>query len=324
VGCGLPLVSFGKNPPEKEAPMATDRKEWHRRIDRFVSPYRITRGKKFRLKNIDPGDTGGLGSEQKARAKELLEKGVQWLAHEQDKFYANDRQAMLLVFQAMDAAGKDGTIRHVMSGVNPQGCQVYSFKQPSAEELDHDFLWRCQRCLPERGRIGIFNRSYYEEVLVVRVHKELLERQKMPESLVTGDIWKERLKDIAAFERYLSRQGMILLKFFLHVSREEQKRRFLERLDNPEKNWKFSSADVKERGYWNDYMAAYEDAIRRTASREAPWYVVPSDKKWFARLVVSAAIVDAFWKLQLAYPRVGDAARKELALARKALMGERK
>jgi PPK2 family polyphosphate:nucleotide phosphotransferase len=304
--------------------MAADRKEWYRRIDRFVSPYRITKGKKFRLKDIDPGDTGSLGSEQKPAAREFLAKGVQWLAEEQDKFYANDRQAMLLVFQAMDAAGKDSTIRHVMSGVNPQGCQVYSFKQPSAEELDHDFLWRCQRCLPERGRIGIFNRSYYEEVLVVRVHKELLERQKLPESLVTGDIWKERLKDIAAFERYLSRQGMILLKFFLHVSREEQKRRFLARLDNPEKHWKFSSADVKEREYWKEYMAAYEDAIRRTASPEAPWYVVPADKKWFTRLVVAAAIVESFWKLKLAYPRVGDATRKELALARNALTSEGK
>jgi PPK2 family polyphosphate:nucleotide phosphotransferase len=304
--------------------MAGSRKEWFRRIKKFVSPYRITKGKKFRLKDIDPGDTGGLGSEQKPAAREFLAKGVQWLAEEQDKFYANDRQAMLLVFQAMDAAGKDSTIRHVMSGVNPQGCQVYSFKQPSAEELDHDFLWRSQRCLPERGRIGIFNRSYYEEVLVVRVHKELLERQKIPESLVTHDIWKERLEDIAAFERYLSRQGTILLKFFLHVSREEQKHRFLERLDNPEKNWKFSSADVRERAYWNEYMAAYEDAIRRTASREAPWYVVPADNKWFTRLVVAAAIVEAFWKLRLAYPRVDNAAKVELASAREALMGEKR
>lgn len=304
--------------------MAGNRKEWLRRIEKFVSPYRVTKGKKFRLKDIDPGDTGGLGSEQKPVARKFLAKGVQWLAEEQDKFYANDRQAMLLVFQAMDAAGKDSTIRHVMSGVNPQGCQVYSFKRPSAEELDHDFLWRSQRCLPERGRIGIFNRSYYEEVLVVRVHKELLERQKLPESLVTHDIWKERLEDIAAFERYLSRQGTILLKFFLHVSREEQKRRFLERLDNPEKNWKFSSADVRERAYWKEYMAAYEDAIRRTASREAPWYVVPADNKWFTRLVVAAAIVEAFWKLRLAYPRVDDAAKVELASAREALMGRKK
>jgi PPK2 family polyphosphate:nucleotide phosphotransferase len=304
--------------------MAANRKEWLRRIERFVSPYRITKGKKFRLGEIDPGDTGGFGSERKRRAKELLANGVDWLAEEQDKFYANDRHAMLLVFQGMDAAGKDGTIRHVMSGVNPQGCQVYSFRQPSAEELDHDFLWRCQKCLPERGRIGIFNRSYYEEVLVVRVHKELLGRQKMPLPLVTRDIWKERLEDIASFERYLSRQGTILLKFFLHVSREEQKRRFLERLDTPAKNWKFSAADVQERGYWREYLAAYEDAIRRTASPEAPWHVIPADNKWFTRLAVAAAIVEAFWKLKLAYPRVDGAKRKELALAREALMGEKK
>jgi PPK2 family polyphosphate:nucleotide phosphotransferase len=304
--------------------MDKEKREILKRIDGFVAPYRITRGKKFRLKDIDPGDTHGLGSEQKPMAREMLAKGVQWLAEEQDKFYADDRHSMLLVFQAMDAAGKDGTIRHVMSGVNPQGCQVFSFKQPSLEELDHDFLWRYQRCLPERGRIGIFNRSYYEEVLVVRVHEELLGRQKVPASLVTRDVWKERLEDIAAFERYLSRQGTVILKFFLHVSRGEQKRRFLTRLDMPEKNWKFSSADVEERGYWDDYMAAYEDAIRRTASKEAPWYVIPADNKWFTRLAVAAVIVEAFWKLKLAYPRVDDAKRKELALARKALASEKK
>jgi PPK2 family polyphosphate:nucleotide phosphotransferase len=304
--------------------MAVSRKEWLRRIDRFVSPYRFTKGKKFRLKEIDPGDTGGLGSEQKPAARELLAKGVQWLAEEQDKFYADDRHSMLLLFQAMDAAGKDGTIRHVMSGVNPQGCQVFSFKQPSAEELDHDYMWRYQKSLPERGRIGIFNRSYYEEVLVVRVHEELLERQKLPVDLVTPDIWKERLEDIAAFERYLSRQGTIILKFFMHVSRGEQKRRFLERLDMPEKNWKFSSLDVRERGHWAEYMAAYEDAIRGTASREAPWHVVPADNKWFTRLVVASVIVEAFWKLRLSYPRVDDAKRKELALARKALPAGKK
>jgi PPK2 family polyphosphate:nucleotide phosphotransferase len=294
------------------------------RIDRLVSPYRVTKGKRFRLKDIDPGDTAGHGSEEKPRARELLARGVQWLSEEQDKFYADDRHSMLLVFQAMDAAGKDGTIRHVMSGVNPAGCQVFSFKQPSMEELDHDFMWRYQKCLPERGRIGIFNRSYYEEVLVVRVHRELLERQKVPRDLVTGDVWKERLEDIAAFERYLSRQGTVILKFFLHVSRGEQKRRFLERLDMPEKNWKFSPDDVKERGYWDAYMEAYEDAIRRTASNEAPWYVIPSDNKWFTRLVVAAVIVEAFWKLELAYPRVDEAKRKELALAREALTNEEK
>ena len=292
-------------------------------IDRFVDPYRITKGKGFRLKDIDPGDTGGFESDQKPRAREMLARGIQWMAEEQDKFYAADRHSMLLVFQAMDAAGKDGTIRHVMSGVNPQGCQVYSFKQPSMEELDHDFMWRYQKCLPERGRIGIFNRSYYEEVLVVRVHEELLERQKMPRELVTRDIWKERLKNIAGFERYLARQGTVLLKFFLHVSRKEQKRRFLERLDLPEKNWKFSSADVTERGHWRDYMAAYEEAIRATASREAPWYVIPADNKWFTRLVVAAVIAEAFWKLDLAYPRVDGEKKKDLAAARRSLMAEK-
>lgn len=304
-------------------PMDEEKRKILKRIDRFVEPYRITKGKKFRLKDIDPEDTGGLGSEQKPGARELLAWGIQWMAEEQDKFYADDRRSMLLVFQAMDAAGKDGTIRHVMSGVNPQGCQVYSFKQPSMEELDHDYLWRYQKCLPERGRIGIFNRSYYEEVLVVRVHPELLERQRMPRDLVTRDVWKERLGDIVGFERYLARQGTIVLKFFLHVSRKEQKRRFLERLGMPEKNWKFSSADVTERGYWREYMAAYEEAIRATASQEAPWHVIPADNKWFARLVVSAVIVEAFRKLELAYPQVDDAKKKDLAVARRALMGEK-
>ena len=304
--------------------MDKERREMLGKIRKLVDPYRITKGKGFRLKDIDPGDTGGFGSDQKPRAKEMLARGIQWLAEEQDKFYATDSHSMLLVFQGMDAAGKDGTIGHVMAGVNPQGCEVHSFKQPSMEELDHDFLWRHQRCLPERGRIGIFNRSYYEEVLVVRVHRELLERQKMPRDLVTRDIWGERLEDIAGFERYLARQGVVVLKFFLHVSRKEQKRRFLERLDNPDKNWKFSSADVTERGYWRDYMAAYEDAVRATASREAPWYVIPADNKWFTRIMVAAAVVEAFWKLELAYPRVDDAKKKELAEARQALTGEKK
>ena len=304
--------------------MNRERREMLKQVDKLVDPYRVTRGKKFRLKDFDPGDTGGLGSDQKPMATELLEKGIQWLAEEQDKLYAQDRHSLLLLFQAMDAAGKDGTIGHVMSGVNPQGCQVFSFKQPSMEELDHDFLWRCQKCLPERGRIGIFNRSYYEEVLVVRVHPELLGRQRMPPALVTRDIWKERLDDIAGFERYLARQGTTVLKFFLHVSRKEQKRRFLQRLEQPEKNWKFSPADIGERRYWDDYMAAYEDAIRRTASREAPWYVVPADNKWYTRLVVAAAIVEALWKLDLAYPGVDEARRKEIAAARRSLMREKR
>ncbi len=304
--------------------MDREKRERRKRIGKLVDPYRVTRGKKFRLKDFDPGDTGGFGSDQKPMARELLEEGLQGLAEEQDKLYAQDRHSLLLLFQAMDAAGKDSTIGHVMSGVNPQGCQVFSFKQPSLEELDHDYLWRCQKCLPERGRIGIFNRSYYEEVLVVRVHPELLGRQRMPPALVTKGIWKERLDDIAGFERYLARQGTTVLKFFLQVSRMEQKRRFLERLEQPEKNWKFSPADIGERRYWDDYMAAYEDAIRRTASREAPWYVVPADNKWYTRLVVAAAIVDALWKLDLAYPGIDEARRKEIAAARRSLMREKR
>jgi len=303
--------------------MGKERSEVLKRIGGLVDPYRVTRGKRFRLKDFDPGDTGNLGSDRKPLARELLEKGVQWLAEEQDKLYAQDRHSLLLVFQAMDAAGKDSTIRHVMSGVNPQGCQVFSFKQPSGEELEHDYLWRCQKCLPERGRIGIFNRSYYEEVLVVRVHPELLGWRKLPQASVTKGIWKERLDDIAGFERYLARQGTTILKFFLHVSRKEQKRRFLQRLEQPEKNWKFSPADLGERRYWDDYMAAYEDAIRRTASREAPWYVVPADNKWYTRLVVAGAIVEALWKLDLAYPGIDAARGKEIAAARRSLMREK-
>ena len=230
--------------------------------------------------------------------------GVEALAELQDKLYAQDRWAVLLIFQAMDAAGKDGAIKHVMSGVNPQGCQVYSFKAPSAEDLDHDYLWRCMKCLPERGRIGIFNRSYYEETLVVRVHPEFLEKQKLPPELVTKDIWKERFEDIRSFERYLTRNGVVIRKFFLHVSKKEQKKRFLERLENPEKNWKFSANDVKERGFWDDYMEAYEDMIRNTATKEAPWYVVPADNKWFTRVVVAAAVIDALDSLDLQYPKV--------------------
>ena len=301
--------------------MAND-KDRITRFDRLLKPYRITRGKGFRLADIDPGDTHKLKSEDKDEAKEWLERGVEWLAEEQDKLYAQDRWAVLLVFQAMDAAGKDGTIKHVMSGVNPQGCQVFSFKQPSAEELDHDFLWRAAKCLPERGRIGIFNRSYYEEVLVVRVHQELLQAQKLPPRLTGRHIWKERLEDIAAYERYLARNGIAIVKFFLHVSREEQKKRFMERLDEPEKNWKFSAADVGERSHWDAYMKAYEDAIRATAAEHAPWYVVPADNKWFTRLVVAAAIAETLQELDLAYPVVDEAKKKELAAAREALLKE--
>jgi PPK2 family polyphosphate:nucleotide phosphotransferase len=286
------------------------------RINKYVDPFRITKGKGFRLKDYDPNDTCGLKLD-KSEAAELLERGTEWLAEEQNKLYAQDRWSVLLVFQAMDAAGKDGTIKHVMSGVNPQGCQVFSFKQPSSEDLDHDFMWRYFKCLPERGRIGIFNRSYYEEVLVVRVHEEILKRQKLPQA--GKRIWEERISDIAHFEDYLARQGTIILKFFLNVSRKEQKARFMERLDNPEKNWKFSAADIHERKYWNDYMRAFEEAIRGTAAKHAPWYIVPADNKWFTRLFVAAAIVQAIQKLDLAYPKIGGQKKKELAVARAAL-----
>src|SRR5499426_31037 len=291
------------------------------RIEKYVDPFRITEGKRFQLKDFDPADTCGL-SMDKGEAADLLQRGTQWLAEEQDMLYAQDRWSLLLVFQAMDAAGKDSTIKHVLSGVNPQGCQVFSFKQPSQEELDHDFMWRTSKRLPERGRIGIFNRSYYEEVLIVRVHEEILRRQRLPPSLVDNQIWDERLADIAHFENYLARQGFIILKFFLHVSREEQKDRFLKRLDSPDKNWKFSASDVNERKFWDDYMHAYEEAIRATASKHAPWFVVPADKKWFTRLVVAAAIVEAVEQLDLTYPKVDAEKRKELATMRAALVRE--
>jgi PPK2 family polyphosphate:nucleotide phosphotransferase len=291
-----------------------------KRSRRLSKRFRITKGGRFRLKDIDPGDTLDFGSEDKPRAKEALVNGVHALAALQDVLYAQDRWGVLLVFQAMDAAGKDGTIKHVMSGVNPQGCEVTSFKGPSSEDLDHDFLWRCMKYVPERGRIGIFNRSYYEEVLVVRVHQEFLASQKLPAELVTKDIWKERFQDIRRFEKYLSRNGILILKFFLHVSRKEQKRRFLERLETPEKNWKFSANDIKERAYWDEYMTCYEDLIRETASREAPWYVVPADNKWFTRVVVAAAVVDALASLDLSYPEVSKAKLKDLAAAKRALL----
>jgi PPK2 family polyphosphate:nucleotide phosphotransferase len=298
------------------------RKEILNRIQKYVDPFRITKGKGFRLKDFDPGDTCGLELD-KGEAAELLQRGTAWLAQEQDMLYAQDRWSLLLVFQAMDAAGKDSTIKHVMSGINPQGCQVFSFKQPSTEDLDHDFMWRCVRHMPERGRIGIFNRSYYEEVLVVRVHPEILKGQKLPPPLVGKGIWDERLADIAHFEDYATRQGTKILKFFLHVSRKEQKKRFLERLDQPEKNWKFSASDVREREFWSDYMQAFEEAIRATASKHAPWFVVPADHKWFTRLLVAAAIVDAVEDLGLTYPKVDPARKKELAAARAALARER-
>lgn len=292
------------------------------RIQKYVDPFRITKAKGFRLKDFDPGDTRGLKLD-KGEAAELLQRGTEWLAEEQNMLYAQDCWSLLLVFQAMDAAGKDSTIKHVMSGVNPQGCQVFSFKQPSREDLDHDFMWRYVKCLPERGRIGIFNRSYYEEVLVVRVHPEILRRQRLPPRSVGKRIWDERLADIAHFEDYLMRQGTILLKFFLHVSREEQKRRFMERLDKPRKHWKFSSADIRERGFWGDYMDAFEEAIRATAAPHAPWFIVPADNKWFTRLVVAAAIVETVENLDLSYPKIDAAKKKELVAARAALARER-
>ena len=298
------------------------KRELIKRARKLVKRFRVSDGDHFRLKDFDPGDTMEYTSEDKPRAQEALATGIAALAELQDRLYAQDRYALLLVFQAMDAAGKDGAIKHVMSGVNPQGCQVYSFKTPSAEDLDHDYLWRCIKCLPERGRIGIFNRSYYEEVLVVRVHPEYLERQKLPADLVTKDIWERRFREIRAFERYLGNNGTIVRKFFLNVSKKEQKKRFLERLDNPEKNWKFSTADAKERGHWNEYMKAYEEAIRNTATKQAPWYVVPADNKWFTRLVVAAAVIDALDEFDLKYPKVDAAARKDLAAAKRALLAE--
>jgi len=288
------------------------------RIQKYTQPFRITKGEAFQLKDCDTGDTCGLKL-NKGEASELLQRGTEWLAEEQEMLYAQDRWSLLLVFQAMDAAGKDSTIKHVMSGVNPQGCQVFSFKQPSQEDLDHDFMWRYSKRLPERGRIGIFNRSYYEEVLIVRVHEGILKQQKMPEPLVGKHIWDERLTDIARFEDYLTRQGIIILKFFLHVSRAEQKKRFMKRLDAPEKNWKISASDVHERKFWADYMRVYEQAIRATATTHAPWFVVPADNKWFTRLVVAAAIVEAVEQLNLTYPKVDAKKQKELATLRVAL-----
>jgi PPK2 family polyphosphate:nucleotide phosphotransferase len=298
---------------------------FEKRIERcgeFSAPFRVTDGDGFRLEDIDPGDTGDLEAEDKPQAVEALALGVETLAELQDRLYAQDRWAVLLIFQAMDAAGKDGTIKHVMSGVNPQGCQVFSFKAPSAEDLDHDYLWRCLKHMPERGRIGIFNRSYYEEVLAVKVHEALLAKQKLPPSLVGKSIWKQRYEDIRNVEQYLARNGIAICKFFLHVSRKEQKKRFLERLDNPDKNWKFSLADARERGYWDDYQEAYQDMIRATAAKHAPWYVVPADKKWFTRVVVAAAVIDALGSLELEYPAVDKAKKEELAAARAALEGE--
>jgi PPK2 family polyphosphate:nucleotide phosphotransferase len=288
---------------------------------KLASRYRITHGRRFSLAKFDPADTGSLRGDDKQAAEEILASGKEAMAAFQEMLYAQDRWSVLLVFQAMDAAGKDSAIKQVMSGVNPQGCQVYSFKAPSSEELDHDWLWRCWRALPERGRIGIFNRSYYEEVLVVKVHPAILAAQRLPTELVTDRLWDQRYEDIRAFERYLARNGTLILKFFLHVSKGEQRRRFLQRIDNPAKNWKFSEDDVRERSRWKDYMAAYEEAVRETAAPHAPWYVVPADNKWYTRLVVADAIVDALRSLELAFPRLDQGKLRDLAAARRMLVG---
>jgi PPK2 family polyphosphate:nucleotide phosphotransferase len=289
-----------------------------KKAHKLADAYQVRHAGSFRLKDFDPADIRGIHSKEKA--DHLLQQSVAVLQDLQEKLYAQNQWAVLLIFQAMDAAGKDSVIKHVMSGVNPQACEVSSFKQPSAEELDHDFLWRTSRRLPERGKIGIFNRSYYEEVLVVRVHQEYLEKQHLPAELVTKKIWKERFNDIRNFEEYLTRNGVVIRKFFLHVSKEEQKRRFLARLDEPEKNWKFSEADVHERKYWDDYMNAYEDMIRHTSTPEAPWYVVPADHKWFTHIAVSSAIIQTLEDMDLQLPKVDKARRKQLDAAKQMLL----
>ena len=298
------------------------KKELIHRAKKFAKQFCITDGKDFKLKDFDPGEDAGLGPEDKPLAKQALELGVEALATMQEILYAQDKWAVLLIFQAMDAAGKDGAIKHVMSGINPQGCQVSSFKAPSSEDLDHDYLWRCTKHLPERGRIGIFNRSYYEEVLVVRVHEKLLMNQKLPAELVTKDIWDERLKDIRRFESYLNRNGTIVCKFFLNVSKKEQKKRFLARIDDPDKQWKFSSSDAKERKYWNDYMDAYQELIRETSTEKSPWYVIPADNKAFCRVVVASAIINTLDALDLKYPEVTKEKLAELNKVKEELLAE--
>src|SRR5216683_2839583 len=288
---------------------------------RLTSPYCVTNGEKFRLKDFDPGDTNGMKS--KKHAESLLRQSSEMLTQMQEKLYAQDRWALLLIFQGMDAAGKDGAIKHVMSGVNPQGCDVHAFKSPSSEELNHDYLWRTHKCVPERGKIGIFNRSYYEEVLVVRVHPPFLRAEKLPDQLITKHIWEERYEDINSFERYLTRNGVVIRKFFLHVSKKEQKKRFLERLEDSKKNWKFSMADVQERGFWKDYQEAYEEMIQHTATKHAPWYVIPADNKWFTRLAVASVIIETLNGLNLAFPDVDKAKKKELEAVRTSLLSQK-
>jgi PPK2 family polyphosphate:nucleotide phosphotransferase len=289
--------------------------------ERIVSPYCITDGKKFRLKDFDPADTNGIKS--KKAAQNMLESSGLMLAEMQEKLYAQDVWALLLIFQGMDAAGKDGAIKHVMSGVNPQGCDVHAFKTPTNEELDHDFMWRAHKVMPGRGKIGIFNRSYYEEVLVVRVHPPLLKAEKLPDELITKHIWEDRYEDINAFEKFLARNGTIIRKFFLHVSKEEQKKRFLERLEDSKKNWKFSMDDIKERKFWDDYQEAYEEMVQNTATKRAPWYVIPADNKWYGRLVIASAIIDALSGLDLKFPDVDEEKKKELEAIQQALLKEK-
>jgi PPK2 family polyphosphate:nucleotide phosphotransferase len=287
------------------------------KVKNLADKFRVNDGKHFRLKDYDPGETGHWRS--KEHAEEAVQEGIARTADLQDKLYAQDNWALLLIFQALDAAGKDGAIKHVMSGVNPQGCQVRSFKAPSEVELQHDFLWRTTCELPERGHIGIFNRSYYEEVLIVRVHPEILKSQKTPPSLVGKELWEERFEDICGFERHMARSGTVIRKFFLHLSKKEQKKRFLARLEEPEKNWKFSASDIHERAYWDDYQNAYQEMIQSTSTKDAPWYVIPADNKWFSRLVISTVIVETLESLDLSYPKVDEAKRKELKAAKKVL-----
>ncbi|WP_264552955.1 polyphosphate kinase 2 family protein [Flavobacterium sp. N2038] len=296
-----------------------NKKELLQRAKKFSEQYCIGDNKEFRLKGRSTLDSL---DEKKTDVKKTLKMGVKALAAMQDILYAQDKWSVLLIFQAMDAAGKDGAIKHVMSGINPQGCQVSSFKGPSSEELDHDYLWRCQKHLPERGRIGIFNRSYYEEVLVVRVHEQILKGQKIPEKLVTKDIWENRFEDIRNFEKYLNRNGTIVIKFFLNLSKEEQKKRFIERVDNPDKNWKFSAADAKERGYWDDYMFAYEELIKNTSTKKSPWYVIPADDKYHARIAIASAVIHALDGMDLEYPKVSEEKIAELNAVKQALLDE--
>lgn len=311
--------------PEKKASELSNmgKKDLFKKAKNFSQQYCVGEADNFLLKDYETNASFNLGPEGKSLVNETLEIGVEALAAMQDILYAQDKWSLLIIFQAMDAAGKDGAIKHVMSGVNPQGCQVSSFKAPSSEELDHDYLWRCQKHLPERGRIGIFNRSYYEEVLVVRVHEAILKGQKLPEKLVTKNIWDERFEDIRNFEKYLSRNGTIVIKFFLNVSKEEQKKRFIERVDNPDKNWKFSASDAKERNYWDDYMHAYEELIKHTSTKKSPWYVIPADNKSYARIAIASAIITALDEMDLEYPTVSKEKIAELNTIKKDLLQEK-